>query len=143
LRVRQISGSFEIYLTETGEKMLKNFGLKVLIATMIVVSLASDSLAQTRIRFARGRSATTLSGAIAPEGVREYVINVARGQTMTVQVTSGNNRLDLEITGRNGHLAWGDNGYAQVDINRNGDHYITIKNSGRRSTRFNLTVTVR
>ncbi|MDQ3800193.1 MAG: hypothetical protein M3384_12130 [Acidobacteriota bacterium] len=123
--------------------MLKKIGLKVLIAMMIVVTVGGDSLAQTRIRFARGRSAATMSGSIAPGGVREYVLNVGRGQTMTVQVTSGNNRLDLEITGRNGHIAWGDNGYAQVDIDRNGDHYIAIRNSGRRATRFNLTVTVR
>ena len=123
--------------------MLKKVGLKVLTAMMIVVVLSSDSLAQTRIRFGRGRSAATLSGSIAPGGVREYVLNVGRGQTMTVQVTSGNNRLDLEITGRDGHLAWGDNGYAQVDINRSGDHYIAIRNSGRRATRFSLTVTVR
>lgn len=123
--------------------MLKNVGLKVLIVLMITVSVASDSLAQTRIRFGRGRSAATLSGAIAPGGVREYVINVGRGQTMTVQTISGNNRLDLEISGRDGHMAWGDNGFAEVDIDRTGDHYITIKNSGRAATRFNLTVTVR
>jgi hypothetical protein len=123
--------------------MLKNFGLKALIVAMIVVSVASDSLAQTRIRFGRGRSAATLSGSIAPGGVREYMINVGRGQTMTVQVTSGNNRLDLEITGRDGHLAWGDNGFAEVEIDRTGDHYIAIRNSGRRATRFSLTVTVR
>jgi hypothetical protein len=123
--------------------MLKNVGFKVLITAMIIVSLASDSLAQTRIRFGRGRSAATVSGTVAPGAVREYVINVGRGQTMTVQTTSGNNRLDLEISGRNGHMAWGDNGFAEVEIDRTGDHYITIKNSGRRATRFNLTVTVR
>jgi len=123
--------------------MKKLIGIKILAVVLMLVSLTSDSLAQTRIRFGRGRSAATVSGAIAPGGVREYVINVGRGQTMTVQTTSGNNRLDLEISGRNGHLAWGDNGFAEVEIDRTGDHYITIKNSGGRATRFNLTVTVR
>lgn len=124
--------------------MLRNFGFKVLIAALVVVSLASDSLAQqTRIRFARGRSAATMSGAIAAGGSRAYVLNVGQGQTMTVQVTSGNNRIDLDVDGPGGHIEYGDNGYSQVYIDRSGDHYITINNSGRAATRFSLTVTVR
>lgn len=124
--------------------MFKNFGFKVLIGLMIVVSLATDSLAQqTRIRFARGRSAATMSGAISPGGTRAYVLNVGQGQTMTVQVTSGNNRIDLDLDGPDGHIEYGDNGYSQIYIDRGGDHYITISNSGRVATRFNMTVTVR
>lgn len=111
---------------------------------MIVVSLATDSLAQqTRIRFAKGRTATSLSGAMAAGGSRAYVINVGRGQTMTVQVTSGNNRIDLDVDGPDGHIEYGNNGFSQVEIYRSGDHYITISNSGRAATRFNMTVTVR
>lgn len=123
--------------------MLKIVGIKFIVAVLIVFSLAGDSLAQTRIRFAKGRSAATLSGSIASDAVREFIINVRRGQMMTIQVTSGNNKIDLEVTGRNGHLAWGDNGFSEVEINDNGDHYITIKNSGNRATRYSLTVTVR
>ena len=123
--------------------MFKKLSFKVLIVAMIVVSLASDSLAQTRIRFARGRSAATLSGAMSAGGTRSYTIGVRRGQTMTVQVTSGNNRIDLDVDGPDGHIEYGDNGYSQVYIDRSGDHTITISNSGRAGTRFNLTVTVR
>jgi hypothetical protein len=123
--------------------MLKKIGLKVLIAALIVVSLSSDSLAQTRIRFARGRSAATMSGVIGAGGTRAYVLNVARGQTMTVQVTSGNNRIELDVDGPDGHIEYGDNGYSQIYIDRRGDHTITITNSGRAGTRFSLTVTVR
>src|SRR5215212_6708691 len=123
--------------------MLKKFGLKVLIVAMIVVSLSSDSLAQTRIRFARGRSASTLSGVLAAGGTRAYIINVGRGQTMTVQVTSGNNRIDLDVDGPDGHIEYGDKGYSQVYIDRSGDHFITISNSGRTATKFSMTVTVR
>lgn len=123
--------------------MLKKIGLKVLIAAMIVVSLSSDSLAQARIRFARGRSAATMSGVIAAGGTRAYVLNVGRGQTMTVQVTSGNNRIELDVDGPDGHIEYGDNGYSQVYIDRTGDHAITISNSGRAATKFSLTVTVR
>jgi hypothetical protein len=123
--------------------MLKKIGLKVLIAAMIVVSLSSDSLAQTRIRFARGRSAATVGGVVGAGGARAFVLNVGRGQTMTVQVTSGNNRIELDVDGPDGHIEYGDNGYSQVYIDRGGDHTITISNSGRAATKFSLTVTVR
>lgn len=123
--------------------MKKIIGIKLLTIALILTVLATDSLAQTRIKFARGRSAATLSGSISSGGVREFVINVRSGQTMTIQVTSGNNKIDLEVTGRNGHLGWGDNGFAEVEINDNGDHYIALKNSGRAATRYSMTVTVR
>lgn len=123
--------------------MLKTIGIKFIVVALIVFSLAGDLLAQTRIKFARGRSAATLTGTVASGAVREFVINVRNGQTMTIQVTSGNNRVDLQVTGRNGHIAWGDNGYAQVEIYYNGDHYIAIKNSGRAATKYSMTVTVR
>jgi hypothetical protein len=123
--------------------MLKKYSLKVLIVAMIVVSLATDSLAQqTRIRFAKGRTAATMTGAMAAGGSRAYVINVGRGQTMTVQVTGGS-RIDLDVDGPDGHIEYGNNGFSQVEIYRTGDHYITISNSGRAPTKFNLTVTVR
>lgn len=123
--------------------MIKKFGMKMMLVALILTALTTDSLAQQRVRFAKGRSAATLTGALAPDATREYVLGVSAGQTMTVQVTSGNNKIDLEITGRSGHLEWGDNGYAQVEINENGDHYVTIKNSGSRATKFSMTVTVR
>ena len=124
---------------------MKTIGIKLALIALICAALTMDTVAQTptRVKFAKGRSAATLTGALASGAVREYVLGVSAGQTMTVQVTSGNNKLDLEITGRGGHLEWGDNGYAQVEISENGDHYVTIKNSGRQTTKFSMTVTVR
>ena len=124
---------------------MKHIGIKLALIALILTALTTDSPAQspTRVKFAKGRSAATLTGSLAPDAVREYVLGVSAGQTMTVQVTSGNNKIDLEITGRSGHLEWGDNGYAQVEINENGDHYVTVKNSGGKMTKFSMTVTVR
>lgn len=123
--------------------MFSKFSLKILVIVLIVFSLVGDSFAQTRIRFARGKSSATLSGTIAAGAVREYMIDVREGQTMTVRATSGNKQLDFEIVGRSGHEAWGENGYAQIEINQSGDHYITVKNSGSSATRFTLTVAVK
>lgn len=122
---------------------MNKYKVRLLAIILIVVSLNTFSFAQTRIKFARGRSAATMKGTIAGGATREFWIDVRRGQTMTVQVTSGNNKIDLEISGRRGHLEWGDNGFAQVEINESGDHSITIRNSGRAATAYTLTVTVR
>jgi hypothetical protein len=117
--------------------------VKIFTAIIIIASLNVLSLAQTRIRFAKDRSAATLQGTIGANAVREFWINVRRGQTMTVQVTSGNNKIDLGLSGPNGHIEFGDNGFSQIEIYDSGNHTIAIKNSGRSATRYALTVTVR
>ncbi len=116
---------------------------KLLAVILIAISLNSLVVAQTRIKFARGRSAATMKGTVASGATREFWIDVRQGQTMTVQVTSGNNKIDLEISGLSGHLEWGDNGFAQVEINESGNHTIAIRNAGRAATAYTMTVTVR
>ena len=117
--------------------------IRLLAMILVAVSLNTFSFAQTRIKFARGRSAATLKGTIASGATREFWIDVRQGQTMTVQITSGSNKIDLEISGRSGHLEWGDNGFAQIEIYESGDHAISIRNSGRSTTAYTMTVTVR
>jgi len=44
--------------------------------------------AQTRIRFARGRSSTTVSGTIPAKGTRYFVIGARSGQNAYISVSN-------------------------------------------------------
>lgn len=110
----------------------------------MLVTLTTDSLAQTRISFAKGRSAATVRGAVASGGTRQYAINVREGQLMTIQITSGNNKIQLDVDDSGGHLDYYGDGYAQITTDAGGgDHWITLENQGSRSTSYTMTISVR
>jgi hypothetical protein len=108
----------------------------------MLAASTTDTMAQTRIRFARGRSSATLNGTLASGSARAYVVDVRRNQSMTVNVTSGNNNIQIDIDDVDGHIEYGD-GYSQIYTKNNGNHSIILKNEGGRSTKYSMTVTVR
>ena len=117
--------------------MLKKIGSKILIIAMISLMSVSDSLAQVRIRFARGRTSATVSGRIPPgTGVRRYVLRAMRGQTLTATLSSGNGKCDFT------QGDYEDTQYTEY-IERTGDVYFSLDNHGSRTTNFTLTVSVR
>lgn len=123
--------------------MKKLIGMKILAIALVLTSLATDSLAQTRIRFVRGRSAATVNGSLASGATRQYTLSVSENQSMTIQVTSGNNKIQIDVDDVHGHIDYYEDGYAQLTTDANGDHSITLKNQGGRATTFTMTVSVR
>ncbi len=115
--------------------MLKKIGLKISVAAMIFLMAASDSMAQTRIRFARGRSSATVTGTLGAGATRGYVLRAARGQILTGTLSSTNGKADF--TQGNLH----DTQYSET-VERNGDVYISVDNHGNRATRFTLTISI-
>jgi hypothetical protein len=115
--------------------MLKKFGVKMLVVALIAMMSYSDALGQTRIRFARGRTSTSLSGTIMADGSRSYVLRASNGQTLTATVSCGNGKCDFAEGAVN------DTQYSQY-IESNGDVYITLHNHGNRATRFTITVSI-
>lgn len=115
--------------------MLKKFGLKIAILAMILVTAATDSMAQTRIRFARGRSSATVTGTLAANATKGYVLRAAQGQTLTGTLSSTNGKADF--TQGNLH----DTQYSQT-VEEDGDVYISVDNHGSRSTKFTLTISI-
>jgi len=115
--------------------MLKKLGVKILVLTMIGVMSSTDLLAQTRIRFARGRSSATLTGSLAAGATRGFVLGARRGQTLTATLSCGNGKCDFT----QGDLH--DTQYSEY-VDRNGDMYISIDNHGNRGTNFTMTVSI-
>src|SRR5215204_3378098 len=115
--------------------MLKKLGVKMLVLMMVCVMLTTDLMAQTRIRFARGRSSASVSGTMAANGQRTYVLGARSGQNLTATLSCGNGKCDFA----EGELH--DTSYSEY-VDRNGDVYITIHNHGGRSTNFTMTVSI-
>lgn len=115
--------------------MLKKIGVKLLVLAMISVMLTTDSLAQSRIRFARGRSSATLTGTLAAGATRGFVLGASRGQTLTATLSCGNGKCDFTQGERH------DTQYSQY-VDSNGDMYISIDNHGNRATNYTMTVSI-
>jgi hypothetical protein len=117
--------------------MFRKLGVKILILAMMSVMLTTDSLAQTRIRFARGRSSASVSGTVRPgTRVRTYVLRAMAGQTLTATISSGNGKCDFT------QGEYEDTQYSQL-IEETGDVVFSIDNHGSRATTFTLTVSIK
>jgi hypothetical protein len=117
--------------------IIKTLAVKIFAAAMILATLDATAFAQTRIRFARGRTSTTVSGALSGGASRSYILGARRGQTMTVRVTSTSGSVWIDIGGN-------DVGKGETITLRSTDDYIiTVHNDGNGSTRFSLYVSIR
>ena len=115
--------------------MLKKLGVKILVLMMMGIILTTDSLAQTRIRFGKGKSSASVSGTLAPGATRRYVLGARSGQTLTATVSCGNGKCDFT------QGEYHDTSYSQY-VDSNGDVVIGIDNHGSRSTNFTMTVSI-
>lgn len=115
--------------------MIRKLAFKLFVVAMVATMAASDSMAQTRIRFARGRSSATVTGTLAAGATRGFVLGARRGQTLTAALSCGNGRCDFT----QGDLH--DTQYSHY-VESNGDVYISIDNHGNRTTTFTMTVSI-
>ncbi len=115
--------------------MLKNFGLKITVLAMILLTAVSDSSAQTRIRFKRGSSSATISGTLAAGATRGFVLRATQGQVLSGTLSSTNGKADFT----QGSLH--DTQYSQT-VESNGDVYISVDNHGTRATKFTMTISI-
>jgi hypothetical protein len=123
--------------------MKKHIGIKLLAMALILATLATDSMAATRIRFARGKSSATVTGTIPSGATREFVLTAQEYQTMTIRVSSNNDEVTFDASDIHGSFGEHEDGYAQFETDASGNHWITLENTGNRATRYTLTVTVR
>ncbi len=106
-------------------------------AVLLIIGMSNSAVfSQTRIRFARGKSSATVSGNLAAQARRSYVVGASRGQTMTVSVSSGNGEVWVDIGGN--ELGTGDT----IELRSTDDYIITVHNDGY-STGFSLYVSIR
>lgn len=112
--------------------MFKKFTLAVFLLSTIFAVGAMDAFGQTRIRFAKGRYSATVSGRLAYNYFKEYVVNAREGQYLMVSVKSG---TGLVVVANNYETLY------TRDIYESGDYTFQIVNTGS-ATWFRMTVTI-
>ena len=102
-----------------------------IVVLMAVTILGIDNFAQTRIRFARGRTSASVSSSIGGNSQRKYILAARGGQTLSANVSS-----------RNGCVVLGNQETSTSYVTDSGDNYIDLFNRCRTATGFTLTVSV-
>ncbi len=115
--------------------MLRKTGLQVVALALVLILLSADLMAQRRINFRSGRSSATVRERIGAEGYREYVLRGRAGQLMSIEITSGSGAVIVNAGRASGRSF-------SLDMS-GGDHLLSIVNTGRRETRYTLTVSIK
>lgn len=111
---------------------MKNLKTKALVLMLMWIVSSSDALAQTtRIRFARGRTSATVSGSVAGNTFRDYVLSARRGQQLSANVSSRNNCVIF---------SQGSTGIGFTTDS--GDNYINLNNTCGRTASYTMTVSI-
>ena len=121
--------------------MLKNFSMKILAIVLILTAASADSLAQTRIRFTKGRS-TTVSGKIPGNASLRYIVAARAGQMLTVRVVSGNGKIFVAVNNPGDDEGQDRTNEWSGTLSTDGDTAFFIDNRGK-ATNFTMTVTLR
>lgn len=103
-----------------------------LFAAALVLFTTLDILAQTRIRFARGRTSTTVTGTLTSIGERDFVLRAAAGQYLSATVSSRGDCIKFSTIET-----------AQAFRTEYGDNWLKLMNMCRRRASFTMTVSIR
>ncbi len=103
---------------------------------MVFLISETDLSAQTRIRFARGRSSATVSGTIQPKSNRTFVVRASDGQIARVSVSPRNLRIFSDAAPK------GEAGSSSFETYY-GDNEFGFYNPSNRAIRYILTISIR
>ena len=100
-----------------------------------------------RIKFAKGKSSTTISGAVIRGDHDTYILGARGGQSMTVKITSPENNAVFMIKDPNGEYFAGlgegdDSRDATIVLDESGDYRIIVGGTRGNAT-YKLTVSIR
>lgn len=105
-----------------------------LLAALSIIFLfgCTDLFGQTRIRFARGRYSATVSGTLASNRYKEFVVRARAGQSLIAKVSSGTGRVVMAEDYETQYF---------LDLTEDGDYTVQIMNTGR-TTWYRLTISI-
>ena len=114
-------------------------GLFILMVAFVLAVFQISALAQTRIRFKHGASSATVSGTLAKNGSKCFVLGAEEGQWIEANLRSRNGKAQFPLYFGAGPYKGGTN-YSTTTTD--GDNEICIEN-GANTTTFSLTVSIR
>jgi hypothetical protein len=120
-------------LSKTGRhKMFKKITMILVTTLTILIFNSVETSAQTRIRFAAGRSSATVGGTIYSGDFKEFVVRARAGQRLIATVSSGNGKVVIANNYKSRY---------SLALNEDGDYTVQITNTGS-TTRYRFTITI-
>ena len=130
-------------------RMVRRLGIGMLITMVVLGSTgfaARDGITK-RIKFAKGKSSATLSGAVIRGDRDTYILGAKAGQRMTVRITSLENNAVFQVENPDGEYMEGsgegdDATSITVSLADSGDHRIIVGGT-RGNASYRLTVSIK
>ena len=124
-------------------KTLKIFTAIILTTTLVVAAFAVQTA--TRIRFAKGKSSSTVSGSVGDSGMRDYILRGKKGQELSAILISTCEGVQIIVI---------DNGTGNViseepttdyadELPGTDDYIIRVQNSDSATCKFTLKVGIK
>ncbi len=110
---------------------MKSLVIAAIVSGFFAFAFCTEADAQTRIRFAKGRTSATVSASLTGGATKTYVLGARYGQVLSGNVSSGS-----------GCVVFSGGATSTSFITRSGDNYISVTNKCRRLTRFTMTVSI-
>ena len=116
--------------------MLKKLFVHFVLLTTITFLTSVELYAQSRIRFARGRSSTTVTGTIAAKSNRYFVVGARNGQIARITVNHRRLQIFHDQTPK------GETGSSSFDT-YSGDNEFGIYNPTNQPISYTMTFSIR
>ncbi len=115
---------------------------RLFFATALILMLLAtqfSAIAQTRIRFVKGRTSATVSGGLARNASKCFVLGTRQGQSFEGRLRSRNGKVQFPWHSGAGSYK---GGTSYSDVANGGDKELCIENTGNATT-FSLTISIR
>ena len=116
--------------------MIKKISVYFVMLTMVLLLTSSELFAQTRIRFAKGRSSATITGTIPAKSNRTFVVGASAGQTARVSVNQGSLSIFTNEAPK------GESGSSSFET-YSGNNEFGIYNPTNRAITYTMTISIR
>ena len=110
---------------------MKRLVIAAIVSGFFAFAFCTEADAQTRIRFARGRTSATVSASLTGGATKTYVLGARYGQVLSGNVSSGS-----------GCVVFSGGATSMTSITESGDNYVIVSNRCRRLTSFTMTVSI-
>lgn len=111
---------------------MKRSWFRIAVLGLLVLAFSTEMFAQTRIRFARGRTSASVSGTLAANDTRDYVVGARSGQTFSGNVSSRGNCIKFGQSNTTGLTITMDEG----------NNFFSLTNYCRKATAFTMTISI-
>ena len=115
--------------------MIKKISVYFVMTATLLLMTNAELYAQTRIRFARGKSSATVTGTISPKSNRVFVVGARAGQVASVTVSPSNLYIFSNAAPK------GEAGSSSFET-YNGDNEFGIYNPTNRTIKYSMTISI-